>query len=76
MDKELKAALEALGMSQSQAIEAQQKAHKEFVEVVNADGKKRDAVYDSARRLEIPANVLEDARRYVQHRMRAEAATE
>lgn len=47
MDPELKKALEALGMTQAQAIEAQQKAHKEFMDAVNADTKKRDAVYDA-----------------------------
>src|SRR4051812_31557183 len=47
MDKDLKAALDALGMTQTQAIEAQQKAHKEFTETVNADATKRDAVHDA-----------------------------
>lgn len=46
MDPELKKALEALGLTQAQAIEAQQKAHKDFVEAHTADEKKRDAVYD------------------------------
>lgn len=46
MDPALKAALDALGMTQTQAIDAQQKAHAEFVATVNADDKKRDALYD------------------------------
>jgi HK97 family phage major capsid protein len=47
MDKDLQAALDALGMTQKQAVEAQQKAHKEFTETVTADSAKRDAVYDA-----------------------------
>lgn len=46
MDPELKKALDALGMTQSQAIEAQQKAHAEFTAAVNDNQKKRDAVLD------------------------------
>lgn len=46
MDPELKKALEALGMTQAQAIEAQQKAHAAFVEAQDANTKKRDSVTD------------------------------
>jgi HK97 family phage major capsid protein len=47
MDPELKKALDALGMSQAQAIEGQQKAHKEFVEARAEADKKRDATTDA-----------------------------
>jgi len=46
MDKELKDALDKLGMTQAQAIEAQQKAHAEFVAANDANTAKRDAVFD------------------------------
>src|ERR1051325_6195544 len=46
MDPALKEAIEKLGMTQAQAIEAQQKAHKEFMDTVNADNKQRDAAWD------------------------------
>lgn len=46
MDPTLKAALDELKMNLGQAIEAQQKAHKEFTDTVNSDEKKRDAVWD------------------------------
>lgn len=46
MDPALQAALEKLGMTQAQAIEAQQKAHAEFTTTVNADTAKRDAAWD------------------------------
>lgn len=47
MDEALKKALEQLGMTQAQAIESQQKAHKEFTDAVTADSTKRDAAYDA-----------------------------
>ena len=47
MDKELQKALDALGLSLKDATEAQQKAHKEFMDTVNADAAKRDAAWDA-----------------------------
>ncbi len=46
MDPELKKALEDLGMTHAQAVEAQQKAHAEFVAANDANIAKRDALYD------------------------------
>lgn len=46
MDPELKKALDALGLTQAQAIEGQQKALDEFRAAVDADTTKRDAVHD------------------------------
>lgn len=46
MDPELKKALDALGMTQAAAIEAQQKAHAAFVEANDTNLKKRDAAHD------------------------------
>lgn len=46
MDPELKAALDALGMTQAQAIEGQSKAIAELRTAHEADVKKRDALYD------------------------------
>lgn len=47
MDPELKNALDALGMTQKQAIDGQQKALAEFRDAVNADSVKRDAAHDA-----------------------------
>lgn len=47
MDPELKKALEALGMTQAQAIEGQQKAHAAFVEAQTEATKKHDATTDA-----------------------------
>src|ERR1035437_6587362 len=47
MDPELKKALDGLGLTQAQAIEAQQKALVEFSASVDADGVAHDAVYDT-----------------------------
>jgi HK97 family phage major capsid protein len=46
MDPELKKALDALGMTQAQAIEGQQKAHAAFVEARAEADKKRDVTTD------------------------------
>lgn len=46
MDPALKEALDALGMTQAKAAEAQAKALAEFRETSEQDAKKRDAVYD------------------------------
>lgn len=75
MDPELKKALDALGMTQAQAIEAQQKAHAAFVEANNADNKKRDAVFDDKmNKLQVELDKFEPLNKAINEAAAREAA--